>query len=225
MEAASAASAHAPFSTSRKSSGFPGAARRDHRNVRGIVDSERERAIEAGLDAIGIHGREQDFAGAELLATSRPLHGVDAFIVTAAASVNVPFARSRASRIDRENDGLRSEFFAQLRDQLGPAHRRGVDADLVRAGVQDAARVVDAADAAAHRERDEYFAGGPRDHVDHGVAVVARSGDVEEHQFVGALLVVARGEFHGISRIAQIDEVDAFDHAAGGHVETRNDSL
>ena len=81
------------------------------------------------------------------------------------------------------------------------------------------------ADAAAHGERDENLARGARDHVDHGVAIVARRGDVEEHQFVGALLVVARGEFHRIARVAQVDEVDALDHAAGGDVETGNDAL
>ena len=91
--------------------------------------------------------------------------------------------------------------------------------------MQDAARVVDAADAAAHRQRDENFARGAGDHVDHGVAIVARSGDVEEHQFVGALFVVARGEFHRIAGVAQVDEVHAFDHASGGDVEAGNDSL
>ena len=226
MDAASAASAHAPVQHFEKIFGLACAAGCDHRNVRGVADRESERAVEAGLHAIGIHGSEQDLACAQFLAASRPLDGIDPFIVAAAAGVNVPSAVwSCASRIDREHHRLRAEFFAQLSDQLGTAHRRGVDADFVRAGVQNAARVVDAADAAAHRERNENLAGGAGDHVDHGVAIVAGSGDVEEHQFVGALLVVARGEFHGIARIAQVDEVDALDHASGGDVETRNDSF
>ena len=91
--------------------------------------------------------------------------------------------------------------------------------------MQDAARVGDRADAAAHRERDEDLARGAGDHVGHDVARVARSGDVEEDQFVGALLVVAVGEFDGIAGIAQVDEVDALDDAAAGDVETGNDAL
>ena len=50
----------------------------------------RQRAIEAGLHAVGIHGSEQDFARAELLAALRPFHRVDAFVVAAAAGENIP---------------------------------------------------------------------------------------------------------------------------------------
>ena len=56
-------------------------------------------------------------------------------------------------------------------------------------------------------------------------AGVARGGDVEEDEFVGALLVVAIGQFDGIARIAQVDEVNAFDDAAGGDVEAGDDSF
>ena len=54
---------------------------------------------------------------------------------------------------------------------------------------------------------------------------VAGGGDVEEGELVGALLVVARGDLHRIAGIAQLDEVDALDDAAGGHVEAGNDAF
>ena len=111
------------------------------------------------------------------------------------------------------------------RDQFGTAHGGGVDGDLVGAGHQDAARIGDGADAAAHGERDEDLARGAGHYVRHDFAGIARGGDVEEDQFVGALLVVAIGQFDGIARIAQVDEVDAFDDAAGGDVETGNDAF
>jgi hypothetical protein len=38
-------------------------------------------------------------------------------------------------------------------------------------------------------------------------------------------VVVARGQFHGIAGVTQIDEVDALDYAAAGDIETRDDSL
>ena len=69
------------------------------------------------------------------------------------------------------------------------------------------------------------FAGGAGDHVDHGVASVTGRGDIEEHQFVGALLVIARGEFHGIAGVAQVDEVHAFDHASAGDIQARDNAL
>ena len=81
------------------------------------------------------------------------------------------------------------------------------------------------ANAAAHRERDEDLARRARHHVRHDVARVAGRGDVEEDQFVGAIAVVAVGQFHGVARIAQVDEVDALDDAAAGDIETGNDSF
>ena len=45
------------------------------------------------------------------------------------------------------------------------------------------------------------------DDVHHRVAVVARRGDVEEHELVGALGVVARRELDRIARVADADEV------------------
>ena len=69
------------------------------------------------------------------------------------------------------------------------------------------------------------LARGAGDQVGHDFARIARSGDVEEHQFVRALRVVALGQFHRIARVAQTDEIDAFHNAAGSDIETRNDSF
>ena len=52
-----------------------------------------------------------------------------------------------------------------------------------------------------------------------------RGGDVEEHELVGALGVVALGELDRVARVAQIDEVRALDDAAGVDVEAGNDAL
>ena len=50
-------------------------------------------------------------------------------------------------------------------------------------------------------------------------------GDVEEDQFVGAVAVVAVGKFDRVAGVAQVDEVDAFDDAAAGDVETGDDAF
>jgi len=43
--------------------------------------------------------------------------------------------------------------------------------------------------------------------------------DIEDHQFVGAFGVVARGKRSGIAGIAESHEIDAFDHARTVGVE------
>ncbi len=53
----------------------------------------RQRAIEAGLHAVGVHRREQDLARAQRFALPRPFDGVDPFVVAAAAREDIPASR------------------------------------------------------------------------------------------------------------------------------------
>ena len=55
--------------------------------------------------------------------------------------------------------------------------------------------------------------------------LLARRGDVEEDELVGALGVVARGQLDGVAGVAQVDEVRALDDAAGVDVQARDDAL
>src|SRR5207244_5536558 len=93
------------------------------------------------------------------------------------------------------------------------------------AGHQDVACIGHRADAAAHGQRDENLASGARHHFGHDGAGVAGCDDVQEDQFVGAIAVVAAGEFDRVAGIAQVDEVDALDDAASGDVETGDDAF
>ena len=110
---------------------------------------------------------------------------------------------------------------AELGDQLRPRQGRRVDRDLVGAGVEHRLGVVDRADPAADRERDEDVVGGPPGELDDRVAALVRGGDVEEDELVGALGVVARGELDRIARVADVDEVRALDDAPVVDVEAR----
>ena len=90
--------------------------------------------------------------------------------------------------------------------------------------MQQLADVVDRAHAAADGERHEAgFRRAPH-HVEDGVAVLVAGGDVEEAELVGAGRVIGDGRFHRIAGVAQIDEIDALDHAAVFHVEAGNDA-
>ena len=121
--------------------GLAGAAGSDHRNVRGARDGARQSAIEAVLDAIGIHGSEQDLARAQFLAARGPLDGVDAFVVASAARVDVPAAGAVTARVNRQHHRLRAELLREFGDQLGTAHRGGVDRHFVGARKQNTARI------------------------------------------------------------------------------------
>ena len=125
--------------------GFPCAARSDHRNLARLARLSRVRlAIEAGLHAVRVHGSQQDLTGSELLAALRPLDRIDAFIDAAALWCrHSTRSRSAAARVDGEHDGLRAELVAEFSDQFGPANGGGVDADLVGAGHENAARIGD----------------------------------------------------------------------------------
>ena len=90
--------------------------------------------------------------------------------------------------VDRHDDALAAEFLRRLAHQLGPRHRRGVDAALVGAGQQQPAHVLGRADAAADGQRQEHPRRGARHDVQDRVAVLVAGGDVEEAQLVGALL-------------------------------------
>ena len=126
--------------------------------------------------------------------------------------------------VDGADDALGAELGGDLGDQLGTLDRGGVHAHLVGAGAQHAAGIFQRADAAADGERDVHLVGDPAHHLDGRVAVVARRCDVEEHQLVGTLEVVAGGQLDRIAGIAQVDEVGALDDATVGDVETRDDT-
>ena len=66
---------------------------------------------------------------------------------------------------------------------------------------------------------------GPLDHVVHRVAAFDRRGDVQEHELVGAVGVVARGELDRVAGVTQVLEPHAFDDAAGVDVEAGDDPL
>ena len=60
-----------------------------------------------------------------------------------------------------------------------------------RAGRQQATHVGQGAHATAHGQRNEHLAGHALDHVHERAAILVAGGDVEKHQFVRALLIVA----------------------------------
>src|SRR5581483_3362064 len=82
----------------------------------------------------------------------------------------------------------------------------------------------DAAHAAADGERHETGFRGALHDIENDAAVLVAGGDVKEAQFVGAGGVIGDRRFHRVAGVAQVDEIDALDHAAVFDVETGNDA-
>ena len=127
--------------------------------------------------------------------------------------------------VDRDDHRLAAVALGERRDERRVGERGGVDADLVGAGVDRRRRVRLGADAAADRERDEQA----RRHFANRRLERSSSfdggGDVEDHQLVDALGVVAFRQLRRIAGAAQSFEVDALDDRAVANVEAGDDAF
>ncbi|MDT4843635.1 hypothetical protein FQZ97_775700 [compost metagenome] len=204
------------------------AARGDHRHAHRIGHRAGEGQVKTGLGAVAVHAGQQDFTGAIGRHAAGPGHGVQPGGLAAAMGEDFPagrFARGRhAARVDRHHHALRAVVVGGRADQFRIGHGGAVDADLVGAGVEQALDVGHLAHAAAHRQRDEDLRGHLFDDGQDQVAAIAGGGDVQEREFIGALLVVAAGDFDGVARVGQIHEVHALDDPPGGDVEAGDDA-
>ena len=191
MLAASTASARPSRTPSARWSRVPTPPRGDDRDPDRIGDRPGEGEVEAVPGPVPIHAGEQDLARPEGFHPRAPLDRIEAGRASAAVGVDLPSRLLPPPRIDRHHDALGADLARRIGDEAGIGDRRGIDGDLVRARVEEPADVPELADAAPHGERDEDFARHRLDHVDQGVALVGRGGDVEEGELVRALLVVA----------------------------------
>jgi len=127
--------------------------------------------------------------------------------------------------VDGGDDALCAVACGRLFDERRIVHTRGIDAHLVGAGIEQRADVVDVAHASSDRQGNEHLVGHGTDHLVEQPAGLHACPDIEEGELIGALAVVAAGDFDRVAGIAQVDEIDAFDDAALGNVEAGNDAL
>ncbi|OIQ93428.1 hypothetical protein GALL_246680 [mine drainage metagenome] len=201
-------------------------ARGDDRHGNRVGHRAGEFQVEARLGAVAIHAGEQDFSGAGRAHAARPVHRVQPGVAPSAVGVDIPpRCVLPALGVDGHENGLRTVLARSVGDHLRIGDRGGIEAHLVGAGVEQAAHVLHGPHAAAHGERDEHLRGNRLDHMQQHVALVAGGGDVEKGEFVRSLVVVARGDVHGVAGVAQADEIDALDHAPRGHVQAWDDAF
>ena len=104
------------------------------------------------------------------------------------------------------------------------AHRSSVDGNLVGAGLEQLAHVVDCAHSAADSQGHEALFGGPLNNVEDGVAVLVAGRDVQKAKLVGTGRIIGRRGLHRIARVPQIDKIYALDDTSVFHIEAWDDA-
>jgi hypothetical protein len=130
-----------------------------------------------------------------------------------------------AAGIDGDDDGLCAEATADCIDEHWISESSGVDAYLVSARFKDLGGILGRANAAAYAEWNEELASGAANGVEQSGAAFVGCSDVKEDDFVSAFARVARGLRGGIAGVDDIDELNAFDDAAGVDIEAGDDAL
>src|SRR5215204_2237344 len=193
----------------------------NHRDVDCSGDGFKEWEVVAITGAITVHAGEQDLPCTPASCFGGPGDDVETAGAPTAVRVDPPAAATRlVASVDGDDDALATKDVRSGVDELGIIDGRGIDRNLVGAGREQISNVAHGANPAPNGQRDENLVGGALDDVDHRAAAVGGRRDVEEHQFVCAFAVVERGQLNGITSIAQVDKLDAFDDAATSHVET-----
>ena len=141
----------------------------------------------------------------------------------AADHQHIPALRGSA-RVDSQDDTLTAERLRQLGQQVRTAHRGRIDAHLVRAGGEQAACILHAADSAAHSQWNTDRGAHSPHGFDLRLAPLGGCRNVEDHDLVGALHFVPRRLLGGVAGVAQVLELDAFHHAAVPHVQAGDEA-
>jgi hypothetical protein len=192
-------------------------------------DGRDELQVEAVPGSVSIHRVEQDLPRTKLGGPCAPRDCVQPCPLPTTVCGHLELARDRAGfvaptpDISGKDQNLGAEAIRDLGDQIRPGDRRGVDPHLVCPSAQQTVHVVHGPHAPTDGQRDEHLLGGPAHHVKGGLAIAAAGRDIEEGQLVGTLLVVSLCQLDGITRIAQVLEVDPLDDSAGVHIKAGDD--
>ena len=119
---------------------------------------------------------------------------------------------------------MAAEARGDISNDFGSRDCRTVDRDLVCARQQQRPRVLCAAHAAADGQWHEaHFCRAPHD-VNNRPAPFMACANIEKTKLVRTRRIIGLRLFDWVARIAQVDKVHTFDHAAIGNVEAGNDA-
>src|SRR5580658_2957737 len=131
--------------------------RSNYWNAHGFTHCCGQVTVESHACTVGVHRGEQDLTGAACFCLSRPLDCTAASWLPAALHKHLRIADGVsgcgvATRIDSDNDGLRTEAVADGVNQRRIRERSGVHAHFICARFEHARRIVRRANAAADCE-------------------------------------------------------------------------
>src|SRR5262249_31731804 len=175
-----------------------GPARRDDRDVHRVCDRPGDLEVVAGGGAVTIDAVDDDLPGAELLPAPDPLERVEPGRGASSVDEHLVAGRDAGPGADAldlraEADALAPERHGAVSDDLRVADGHRVDADLLRAHLEDLEHVIDRADPAADREGHEHVAGDPAHGLEVDLALLGAGGDVVEDDLVDLVAVEAGG--------------------------------
>jgi len=207
----------------------PCASAGNDRDTHGTADGGCKFAVEAVSHAVRIHRGKQDLSRATRLGFPCPFDDSTASIsppsVSKYSRALNGIARVRISpRVDGHNDRLRAKAGADLADQGGVGERGGVDAHLVGASFENRFSVAGGANASSDSEGDKERLRSAADSVQQRRAALVRSSDVQQHDFVRALLRMAMRQRSRVAGVNQVEKLDAFDDAPIAAVEAGNNA-
>ena len=104
-------------------------------------------------------------------------------------------------------------------------HRRRVDRDLVRPGIQKPGRILKRRYSPTHSERNINPFRNPGNQTSESLPAFRRRADVQIDEFVSPLLRVESSHLHRIAHLTQALEIDPFHYLSVLHVQTRYNSL
>jgi hypothetical protein len=150
--------------------------------------------------------------------------GIDSRRLPAAVGEDFPVAVDSLG-VDGHDNALTSEAFGSFTDEFRAKDRSCVDRNLVGAGFEQVAYVLDPVDASSDRQRHENLVRGAGYDVEDYLPVLVGGGDIEEAEFVRALTIVNAGNFDRVACILQLEKAHALDDAARFDVKARDDSF
>jgi hypothetical protein len=139
--------------------------------------------------------------------------------------VNCPRALVIPLSIDGHDEALTAKGLGRFVNDVRCLYGSGVDANLVRTSKQHLTHVGHSPDTAANGEGHETARRSSLDHIDHGLALLVAGRDVEEDEFISALLIVQLGALHRVSCVTKLEKLGAFHDTPLLHVEAGDNSF
>ena len=203
----------------------PRPTRRYDRNGEALAELRQSLAGETVLGAIVIHGCEKDFTGTSFLSLMSPIKKPFLRVYPPTMDSDDPFSALVLPCVYGHRYELAAKVVGKVGDELRILDGGRVDGHLVSASRQKPVSIREFAYTAAHSEGDVNVTCDALNKLGESLTPLVSRGDVKKDKLVSPLTGILRTEFHGVTHILDIDEVDTFDSLAVTDVETWNDTF